>query len=94
MDSYQHRQYGVLVNAHRRYRVRKYYQTGDIKEQRGLMHGKVHGPPPLTSVHIGPPGDHKQESAELLAMGFGSQPAGSSAGAMTGNATLYLMRLR
>jgi hypothetical protein len=47
-------------NARRRYRVRKHYQTGDIKEQRGLLPGKVHGPPPLASVH------HKQENAQLM----------------------------
>ena len=74
--------------------MRKRYQTGGIKEQRGLLHEKVQGPPPLTSVHIGPPGDHKQETAQLVAMGFESRPAGSSAGAMTGNATLYLMHSR
>jgi integrase len=41
-----------------------------------------------------PPGVHKQESVQRLAVGFGNPAAGSSAGTITGNATPYLVHSR
>jgi hypothetical protein len=72
-------------------------RANDIERERlrvdeALKQASWHAAAELGSYR--PPGVHKQESAQRLAVEFGNPAAGSSAGTITGNATPYLVHSR